>query len=292
MSECLNVSRNRWSPEENKFAVGSGAKIISVCYYEKDNDWWVAKHIKKPLKSTVTCLDWHPNNILLAAGSTDFKVRVYSGYIREIEDKPSPTAWGNRMPMGNLMTEFSNSQNGGGWVHAVSFSGDGSKLAWVGHDSSISVADAAKDLMVMKLRTDLLPMLTLTWLTSTRILAAGHNCVPITFNLDTSGSLTLGARLEEDKKLETTGTISARDIFKNKDKMGISELETRLNTTHQNQVNLDSVILTNISQFLIRFLSFAFTRETRTMSPPSPPWLGMENWFFGTSRVFPARWGT
>merc|ERR1712158_97025 len=184
-------------------------KIISVCYYEKDNDWWVAKHIKKPLKSTVTCLDWHPNNILLAAGSTDFKVRVYSGYIKEIEPKPSATAWGNRMPMGNLMTEFSNSQNGGGWVHAVSFSGDGSRLAWVGHDSFISVADAAKDLMVMKLRTDLLPMLTLTWLTSTRILAAGHNCVPIT----------------------------ARDIFKNKDKMGISELETRLNTTHQNQIS-------------------------------------------------------
>ena len=86
----------RWSPEENKFAVGSGAKCISVCYYEKDNDWWVAKHIKKPLKSTITCLDWHPNNILIAAGSTDFKVRVYSGYIKEIEDKPSATPWGTR----------------------------------------------------------------------------------------------------------------------------------------------------------------------------------------------------
>merc|ERR1712158_346817 len=23
----------RWSPEENKFAVGSGAKIVSICYY-------------------------------------------------------------------------------------------------------------------------------------------------------------------------------------------------------------------------------------------------------------------
>merc|ERR1711860_69241 len=97
-----------WSPDENKFAVGSGAKIISVCYYEKDNDWWVAKHIKKPLKSTITSLDWHPNNILLAAGSSDFKVRVYSGFIKEIEPKPSATPWGARMPMGNLMTEFSN----------------------------------------------------------------------------------------------------------------------------------------------------------------------------------------
>jgi hypothetical protein len=42
----------------------------------------VAKHIKKPLKSTVTTVDWHPNNILLATGSTDFKVRVFSTYIK------------------------------------------------------------------------------------------------------------------------------------------------------------------------------------------------------------------
>jgi hypothetical protein len=42
----------------------------------------VAKHIKKPLKSTVTTVDWHTNNILLATGSTDFKVRVFSTYIK------------------------------------------------------------------------------------------------------------------------------------------------------------------------------------------------------------------
>merc|ERR1719445_2631987 len=227
----------RWSPNENKFAVGSGAKIISVCYYEKEQNWWVAKHIKKPLKSTVTCLDWHPNNILLAAGSTDFKIRVYSGYIKEIEPKPSATEWGQRMPMGNLMTEFSNSPNGGGWVHAVSFSGDGSKLAWVGHDSSISVADATKDMMVMKLRTDLLPMLTLTWISGTKLLAAGHNCVPVTFNLDTSGSLTFGARLEEDRKQESSGACTAMRMFKNQDRIGTSELQTLLKTTHQNQIS-------------------------------------------------------
>ena len=29
-----------------------------------------------------------------------------------------------------------------GWVHAVAFSPSGNKLAWVGHDSSISVVDA------------------------------------------------------------------------------------------------------------------------------------------------------
>lgn len=29
----------KWSPLENKFAVGSGARLISVCYFESDNDW-------------------------------------------------------------------------------------------------------------------------------------------------------------------------------------------------------------------------------------------------------------
>merc|ERR1711962_1777665 len=68
----------RWSPEENKFAVGSGAKIVSICYYETGMDWWVAKHIKKPLKSTVTSLDWHPNDVLLACIVSNSKFNTSS----------------------------------------------------------------------------------------------------------------------------------------------------------------------------------------------------------------------
>ena len=58
---------------------------MQVCYYDKDNDWWVAKHIKKPLRSTVTCLDWHPNNVLLAAGATDYKVRICLGALSLVQ---------------------------------------------------------------------------------------------------------------------------------------------------------------------------------------------------------------
>lgn len=29
----------KWSPLENKFAVGSGAKLICICYYDADNKW-------------------------------------------------------------------------------------------------------------------------------------------------------------------------------------------------------------------------------------------------------------
>lgn len=33
------------SQQENKIAVGSGARLISIYYLESENDWWVSKHI-------------------------------------------------------------------------------------------------------------------------------------------------------------------------------------------------------------------------------------------------------
>jgi len=226
----------RWSPQENKFAVGSGARIISVCYFEQENDWWVAKHIRKPLRSTITTIDWHPNNILLAAGSTDFKVRVFSAYIREIEPKPAATEWGAKMPFSNLMAEFSNSPTGGGWIHAVSFNADGTRLAWVGHDSSIAIADAPNGMVMMKLKTSLLPLLTMTWISPNKIIAAGHDCVPVLFTVDSAGRLSQGPRLEDGTVIEASVTSSAMNMFRNKDRVGQELLDSKLSSTHQNQI--------------------------------------------------------
>ena len=131
------------------------------------------------------------------AGSTDFKVRVFSAYIKEIEERPSSTPWGSKMPLGLMMAEFSNSINGagilhffynllqsvkktdslyfkfsGGWVHSVNFSSTGDRVAWVGHDSSISVADASKGMSVTVIRTDFLPFLSCLWVSENRLIAA------------------------------------------------------------------------------------------------------------------------
>lgn len=120
----------RWSPNEDKFAVASGARIISICSFESDNDWWVAKHIKRPLRSTVLSLDWHPNNVLLAAGSADMRARVFSAFIKGVDERPPPSVWGERLPFGTVCGEFPTPA--GGWVHGVAFGPSGDALAFVG----------------------------------------------------------------------------------------------------------------------------------------------------------------
>ncbi|GFO04333.1 actin-related protein 2/3 complex subunit 1a [Plakobranchus ocellatus] len=264
----------KWSPKENKFAVGSGSRLIAICYYDVENNWWVSRHIKKPIRSTVTCLDWHPNNVLLAAGSTDFKCRVFSGYQKEVDEKPGPSSWGSKMPFGNLMAEFSN--GGGGWVHSVSFSPSGDKVAWVGHDSSVSVADATMGNQLMVIKESFLPFMSITWVTENSMVAAGYDCNPMVFTY-TGSKINMGAKLDQPQEKQS-GNIrcssinempkdwnpnclpkngdsedggeeseidviaSAMNRFKNLDKKGTgSDTATELKTQHQNTITQVSI---------------------------------------------------
>lgn len=223
-----------WSPQENKFAVGSGARCISVCYFEKENDWWVSKHIKKPIRSTITSLDWHPNNILVAAGSADFKARVFSAYIKEVEPKPEATSWGKKMTFGNLMAEFSN--GGGGWVHDVSFNATGEKLAWIGHDASISIVDASNGQTMSTTRTRYLPFMTCMFVNESGLVVAGHDCCPMLF-AHQGDAITFVAKVDESKKT-TASKFSAMKHFQTMDSKGTSvdDNMTTLSTVHQNTI--------------------------------------------------------
>lgn len=230
----------KWSPMENKFAVGSGARLISVCYFEKENNWWVSKHIKKPIRSTVITLDWHPNNYLLVAGSADFKVRVFSAYIKDIESQPEPTVWGSKAPLGQLLAEFPNSPAGGGWVHNVSFSADGNRIAWVGHDSSINIADATKSgargALCTKLKTEFLPFLGCTWITQNSLVVAGHSSIPLLYYVDADNQIQFGGKLDNTQKKEAGG-LSAMRKFQSLDRQArIESNDTNLDSIHQNAI--------------------------------------------------------
>lgn len=236
----------KWSPKENKFAVGSGERLISVCHFDQDNDWWVSSHIKRFIRSTVTSIDWHPNNILIAAGSTDFKARVFSGYKKEVEPKPEPTCWGNKMTFAALMGEFSN--GGGGWIHSVKFSSSGERLAWIGHDSSISVVDGSSGNAVATLKTKYLPFMTMVWTNDNTIMAAGHDCSPLLFTYKNGTLAYLKTIEEEGTKAATGGKISAMEQFKSLSLKGQSADNTSLTSTHQNTILQVSVHTGNASR--------------------------------------------
>jgi len=241
----------RWSPKEDKFAVGSSARLISICYYEIENKWWVSKHIKKPISSTVLSLSWHPNNVLLAAGSSDFKMRVFSAYIKEIESKPATTNWGKKMPFGNMMGEWSNGR--GGWVHSVAFSPSGAKVGWVGHDSSISVVQGGEtEPAVLPLKN--LPFVTCLFLSENALVAAGHDYVPMTFSHDDNNKLTFMAKLDQpaQKSGDEEETMSAMQRFRSLDKRATTGAkQDKSSTTHNNMIKQLSVYSSdgdNVSQ--------------------------------------------
>lgn len=58
-------------------------------------------------------------------------------------------------------------------MHGVSFSASGNKLAWVGHDSSISVVNAANECKVATIQGDFLPFTACVWVTENSVITAG-----------------------------------------------------------------------------------------------------------------------
>ncbi|XP_069773207.1 actin-related protein 2/3 complex subunit 1A-B-like [Narcine bancroftii] len=234
----------KWSPQENNFAVGSGARLISVCYFEGENYWWVSKHIKNPIRSTILSLDWHPNNVLLAAGSCDFKCRVFSAYIKEVDTKPLATSWGSKMTFGQVMVEFGGAVSGG-WVHCVSFSATGNRLAWVSHDSTVSVVDAGKNMMVSQMKTEFLPLLSVIFVSESSTVIALHDCYPLLFVYDDRGSLTYISKLDIPKQ-SFQRNISAMHRFHNLDRKATTEdRNTTLETLHQNTITQVSIYEAN-----------------------------------------------
>jgi len=80
----------RWSPLGNKIAIGAADKSITVCYYDDSNNWWVTKKCKKPITSSVTCLDWNDNNMHVISGTTSNQVLLFMCWVKECEQKPKP----------------------------------------------------------------------------------------------------------------------------------------------------------------------------------------------------------
>ena len=104
----------------------------------------MAKHIKKQLRSTTLCLDWHPNSALIAAGGSDFKCRIFGAYVADVDGAaPQPSVWGNKFNPPECIAEYSALNHG--WVYSCSFNPSGTVLSYVGHDSTLYMVDASRN---------------------------------------------------------------------------------------------------------------------------------------------------
>lgn len=243
----------RWSPQGDKFAVGLADRVIAVCYYEQENDWWVSKHLKKPLKLTITSLSWHPNNVLLAAGSTDGHTRVFSAFIKGLDAKPEPSVWGSKLPFQTLCGDYTNAL--GAWVHDVAFNGDGQgdSLAYVSHDGTISVVypqgEGLPPLLFVTVKTGYLPFKSLLFLGNS-LVVGGHNCNIIVFLGGPDGWAELHVVEKQKDLIPELGPADdddaeilshqALNMFKQMDLKGRAArpgTSTALSTTHQNTIS-------------------------------------------------------
>jgi len=242
----------KWSPLEDKFAVASGARAIAICHFDPEPNWWVSRLLKKPIRSTVLSVDWHPNNVLLAAGSADMKARVFSAYIKDVDKRPSPTVWGEKLPFNTVCGEYSSPS--GGWIHSVGFSPSGNVLAFASHDSSITIVYPGGPGAVT-VKTSSLPYVTLTWTAENTLVAAGHDCQPALFQGSESGWSAVGSlddpTANKSAATTTRNTVgrlnsAAFNTFRDADIRGTrnspssgattSNGDTELTTVHQNTI--------------------------------------------------------
>eukprot|EP01084_Bolivina_argentea_P262385 443684_1 len=238
----------KWSPDGQKFAVGSGSKQIPVCHYEESQDMWVAKMIKKAGKSSIISIDWSPNNMFIIAGGSDFKCRIFSAYIKGVDTECKVDDYGGAIDskaassFGQILCEFDTAK---GWIECARFSQSGMRFGFVAHDSSIHFGsfDGGKT-SVQTIRRKQLPLRTLAFLSDTIIIAGGYDCIPILYEFSNGewtekGAIDTGAKAKAAPKKKASAFGSAFDKFNKASKLGGANKggDAALPSRHQNMIN-------------------------------------------------------
>ncbi|XP_022148037.1 actin-related protein 2/3 complex subunit 1A-like [Momordica charantia] len=175
----------QWSPKENKFAVGSGAKTVCICYYEQENNWWVSKLIRKRHDSSVTNVAWHPNNLLLATTSTDGKCRIFSTFIKGVDKKDSKAGAFSDSKFGELIVQLDLSFS---WAFGVKWSPSGNTLAYAGHNSMIYFVDeVGPSPLAQNVPFRDLPLRDILFVSERMVIGVGYDCNPMVFAADERG---------------------------------------------------------------------------------------------------------
>lgn len=238
----LRISRAalccKWSPNGKKFAVGSGSKTVPVCQFDAEQDWWTSKIINKKKgsavqhKSSIVSVAWHPNSQFLATASTDKKCRVFCAHNEDLDGELDSAAIGKLLPadipaaeleFGDPLFEFSSN----GWVHDCAFSPNGDTLAFVSHDSTVTLVNFSQagegggstGPLQIVLPYQGLPFNCCLFASDSQLIVAGHDFIPI--RVDSKGSTwVIGESVDDMKDKEAAAPGSAKALFAARDTLG------------------------------------------------------------------------
>jgi len=164
----------------------------------------------------------------------------FSSFIKGIDARPEPSAWGERLPFNTVCGEYLNST--AGWVHDVAFSPSGNALAFVAHDSSLTVvypsAPEQPPKAIVSVNTQLLPFSGLIWSSESEIIAAGYDCQAYKLKGGESGWQLSGTVDAKSRPGASSGhEESALNMFRQMDLKGKTKDDTKLDTVHQNTIS-------------------------------------------------------
>jgi actin related protein 2/3 complex subunit 1A/1B len=232
----------KWSPSGLKFAVASASKVIPICHYAEDQNWWLSDHIKKVHKSTVTSLAWSPNSKFILSGSTDFKCRINSAFITNIDSKELTgyEFWGeSQNEFGHTLLELGVS----GWVNAVSWAPGGYDIAFATHASSLTFAHIQEGApKVQTIFCQGMPYLDIAFLDDSTLVGVGYDCNPHLFKREGGGEWKFIEAVDKsDKKaVAAGGKASAFSKWAEADKrgreFGSEPVEVEVATRHKNPI--------------------------------------------------------
>jgi actin related protein 2/3 complex subunit 1A/1B len=226
----------KWSPNGKKFAVASSAKKVPVCHFEPQQNWWISVMIKKH-KSSVLCLDWHPNNQLIVTGACDFRCRVFCAFMEQVDGTQDNGPFAGKLEedpdFAELICEFTAK----GWVEAVAWSPSGNLLAYASHDSSLTIVDLGQDEVTNQtIKLQCLPLRDILFVSDTRILAVGYDFLPYVFDCNADGWYLEGDIDDEGEKEDKKKKKGAHSFWQHKTKTGQEKAEDKLRSKHDNPI--------------------------------------------------------
>lgn len=226
----------KWSPDGKKFAIASSDKKVPICHFSTEQNFWISAMIKKH-KSTVLCLDWHPNNQLIVTGACDFRCRIFCAYVDKVDTEQDNGPFEGKLDeeceFGDMICEFTAK----GWIEAVAWSPSGKRLVYASHDSSLTIIDFSKDEWAQQhIKLECLPLRDVKFVSDTRILAVGYDFLPYLCDFDADkDEWCFGDALDQGAAKKKT-VKSAHSIWQQRTKLGQDGAEATLSSKHDNTI--------------------------------------------------------